>query len=481
MDLNWLTIAEAHKGLKNKSFSALELTQACLKQIAANKTMNAFVTVTDEAALEHAAAIDAKGEFGILTGIPGAIKDLFNTKGVLSTCSSKMLADFVPPYESTATQLLKDAGTVLIGKTNLDEFACGVSTGTSYYGTTLNPWDPEYVAGGSSGGSAAAVTSGQALFALGTDTGGSIRQPAAWTGSVGLKPTYGRISRFGVTALASSWDTVGPMARTVEDTAILLNAMAGHDSFDATTPDVEVPDYTANLSKGVAGLKVGVPKEFFGEGIDPEVRTLVEAAIKEYEKMGATIHEVSLPTMKYGVAVYYVTMPAELSANLARFDGVRFGHKPEGDFENLIDYYKHSRGEGFGEEIKRRIMVGTFVLSAGYSDAYYKQGQKVRTLIIRDFERVFKEVDVLVAPSSPSLAFKLGENMDDPLAMYMADLLTIPASAAGIPAISLPCGMSKGLPVGLQVMGPMWSESLILQVAAAYEQATEWHKQFPGI
>lgn len=485
MDLNWLSIAEAHKGLVEKKFSAENLLDACLAQLEKGKYLNNFVTVVEESARAQAKAVDAKiargEEIGILEGIPAAIKDLLCTKGVRTTASSHMLENFVPPYDSTATGRLKEAGYVLFGKTNLDEFACGASTETSYFGTSLNPWDKERVAGGSSGGSASSVAAGQSFFSIGTDTGGSIRQPSSLCGCVGFKVTYGRVSRFGVIALASSWDTVGTFTRTVEDTAILMNLIAGPDPYDSTTPDVPVPDYTADLSKGVKGLRIGVPKEYFGEGVDDEVRQVVMTAIKEYEKLGAIVKEVSLPMTKYGVAVYYVTMPTELSTNLARFDGLRFGHSA-GPVEDLTEYYKTSRGEGFGQEIKRRIMVGTFVSSAGYADAYYKQAQRARTLIIKDFNQAFKEVDVLMAPVSPTPAFKVGEKASNPLAMYLADALAIPASAAGVPAISLPCGFTAGgLPVGLQIIGPMWSEALILQAAAAYEQATEWHNMRPVI
>jgi len=479
MDLNWLSIAEAHKGLKEKRFSSEELTRACLAQMEKTKHLNTFVTVTEGLAIEQAAFADAHiasgKDFGPLFGIPAGMKDLFNTAGVRSTASSNMLRDFVPAYESTATRRLKEEGLVLLGKNNLDEFACGVSTETSAFGTSLNPWNTDYVPGGSSGGSAAAVAAGQEFYSLGTDTGGSIRQPASLCGIVGLKVTYGRVSRFGVTAMASSWDTVGPFARTVEDAALILQAIAGHDPYDATTPEVPVPDYSANLKKGVQGLTIGVPKEYFGDGVDAEVRELVMKAIQSYEALGAKIKEVSLPMTKYGVAVYYVTMPGELSTNLARYDGIRFGHKPSVDTSDLVDYVSASRGEGFGAEIKRRIMVGTFVLSAGYADAYYKQAQRARTLIIREFEEAFKDVDVLMAPVSPTPAFKVGEKVSDPLAMYLADALAIPASAAGIPALSVPCGLTAaGLPVGLQIIGPQWSEALLLQFGAAYEQAHPW-------
>lgn len=485
MDLNWLSIVEAHQGLQEKKFSSEELLNACLAQVKKGEYLNNFVTIVEDAARTRAKEVDAKvaggGELGILEGIPAGMKDLLCTKGVRTTCSSHMLEHFVPPYESTATARLKEAGYVLFGKMNLDEFACGASTENSAFGPSLNPWNKDYVAGGSSGGSASAVTAGQSFFSLGTDTGGSIRQPASLCGCVGLKVTYGRVSRFGVVAMASSWDTIGPFARTVEDAAHILNVIAGHDPYDSTTPEVPVPDYTANLGKGVKGLKIGVPKEYFGEGVDEEVRQLVMAAIKEYEKLGATVKEVSLPMTKYGVAVYYVTMPTELSTNLARFDGLRFGHHAEG-VEDLVESYKASRGEGFGAEIKRRIMVGTFVSSAGYADAYYKQAQRARTLIIKDFNQVFEDVDVLMAPVSPTPAFKVGEKAENPLAMYLADALAIPPSAAGVPALSLPCGFtSAGLPVGLQIIGPMWSEGLLLQAGAAFEQVSGLREKRPTI
>lgn len=484
MDLHFLTISEAHKGLVEKQFSAVDLLKACQDQIARSEHLNAFITRTDDLALEQAKKVDeklARGEtIWILEGIPSGMKDIFNTRGIRTTVASKMLKDFVPPYESTATQKLKDAGYSLLGKLNLDEFACGTTSEFSFIGPSLNPWNREYVAGGSSGGSVAAVSAGQVFYSLGTDTGGSIRLPASWSGCVSLKVTYGRVSRFGVTAMASSLDTVGPMARSVEDVAIVLQVIAGHDPKDSTTPEVPVPDYSANLNKGVEGLRIGVPKEYFMEGVDPEVKELVLTAIKEYEKMGATVKEVSLPMTKYGVAIYYVLVPTELSTNLARYDGIRFGHKPETEPADLVDYYKRSRGEGFGAEIKRRIMVGTFVSSAGYADAYYKQALKARTLVCQEFEEVFKDVDVLMAPVVPSTAFKVGENLNNPLALYMADILTLPANVAGIPSLSVPCGFtSKGLPVGLQVIGPHWSEPLLLQAGAAYERATEWHKMHP--
>ncbi|MFT7183904.1 MAG: aspartyl-tRNA(Asn)/glutamyl-tRNA(Gln) amidotransferase subunit A, partial [Oceanicoccus sp.] len=443
-DFKWMTVAQAHAGLKAGDFTAEALVKASLAKIEETKDLNCYISMTGEFALEQARAVDAKIAAGEdiepLAGIPGSLKDLFNMKGTLTTSGGLMLGNYRSPYDATVVTKLKGVDAAIVGKNNMDECACGVSNETSYYGPVLNPWNKEYVPGGSSGGSVASVASGQVMYALGTDTGGSIRQPAALCGVVGFKPTYGRVSRFGANAMASSWDHVGPITRTVEDAALVMNVIAGHDEYDATTPDIEVPDYTADLGKSMKGLKIGVPKEFFVDGVDEEVKVLVNAAIKKYEEMGAIVKEVSLPMTKYGVAVYYVTTPGELSTNLARIDGVRFGHKPEGDFPDINEYYKAARGEGFGDEIKRRIMVGTFVLSAGYADAYYKQAQRVRTLVIREFEAAFKEVDVLMAPTSPIAGFKIGEKFNDPLAMYALDLLTIPADAAGIPAISIPCG-----------------------------------------
>ncbi|HLG25434.1 MAG TPA: Asp-tRNA(Asn)/Glu-tRNA(Gln) amidotransferase subunit GatA [Candidatus Gracilibacteria bacterium] len=486
-----LTLEEAAEGLRNKKFSSTELTREINARIAKlNPGLNAYVTLTEESALKQAAAIDerfAKGEsLSSLAGIPVGLKDIFNTKGVRTTCCSNIIRDFVPPYNATVVDKLEEAGMVLVGKTNMDEFACGGSTEHSCFGVTKNPWDISRVAGGSSGGSAAAVAADLAYYALGTDTGGSIRQPASLCGVVGLKVTYGRVSRSGVTAMASSWDTIGPFGKTVRDTAMILQTIAGKDRRDATTPSAPVPDYTKNIGDSIKGLKIGVPKEYFGEGIEPETEKIVREALKQYEKLGATVKEVTLPYTKYAVAVYYVAMPAELSANLARFDGIRYGSKPKAVAKDMIDYYYQTRSEGFGDEIKRRIMIGTYVLSAGYYDAYYRKAQKVRTLIIQDFENAFKDVDVLMAPVSPFPAFKIGAKKDDPLAMYLADVFTIPVSCAGVPAISLPCGFASGeggkkLPVGLQIIGPQFSEDLLFKVGGAYEQATEWHKQKPGL
>lgn len=481
MELSTLTIRQIADGLRKKKFSAEDLAKATLDRAKkANPALNAYVTITEKEALAAARGIDArlaKGEkLGLLAGVPASIKDLLMTKGVRTTCCSRILKDFVPPYDATVIEKLKAEGMVLIGKTNLDEFACGASTEHSCFGVTKNPWDLSKVAGGSSGGSAAAVAAGLSTYALGTDTGGSIRQPASLCGVVGLKVTYGRVSRFGVNALASSWDTVGHFSRTVSDAALVLQVTAGRDPRDATTPDVSVPDYTAGLGKPVKGLKIGIPKEYFEEGLEPEVDQIVRAGIAELKKQGAKIVDVSLPYTKYAIATYYVSMPAELSANLARFDGIRYGPQAIPQPDNLYDFYCQTRAQGFGDEIKRRIMIGTYVLSSGYYDAYYLKAQKVRTRIIDDFAAAFKKVDVMIAPTSPFPAFAIGEKANDPLAMYLADAMTIPANAAGIPSVNLPCGFTKtGLPVGMQVMGPQFAEALILQVAHAYEQATEWH------
>jgi len=482
-----LTIREAHEGLMAQKFSAKELAKSCLERIKKyDPQLNAFITVTEEEALASAERTDQKiakkEKIGKLEGLPCAIKDLYNTRGVLTTCASPGQKNFVPPYDATAVELLRKEGMVLVGKTNLDEFACGSSTEHSCFGSTHNPWDLERVAGGSSGGSAAAVSADLCTYALGTDTGGSIRQPGSLCSVPALKVTYGRVSRFGVTAMASSWDTVGPFGKRVEDLAWVLQALAKPDPRDTTMAPVPAPDYASLLTGDVKGLKIGVPKEYFVEGVETEVKDLVWAAIRHLEKKGAKVVEISLPMTKYAVALYYILMPAELSANLARFDGIRFGSKPNVEGESLIDYYYHKRGEGFQDEIKRRIMIGTYVLSAGYYDAYYRKAQKVRTKIIQEFDEAFEKVDVICAPTSPYPAFKIGEKMDDPLTMYMADALTIPGSTAGIPALSVPCGFTKaGLPVGLQIMGPQFEEGRVLMVGEAYERLTEWHKQKPTL
>jgi aspartyl-tRNA(Asn)/glutamyl-tRNA(Gln) amidotransferase subunit A len=483
-DLHKLEIAEVHAGLKEKKFSSAELTGHILDRIEkVNPSLNSFVTVCKDEALAKAAEVDGKGDFsGVLAGVPASLKDNFNTCGVLSTSCSPGLRDYVPPFDATCVSKLKDEDMVLVGKVNADEFACGVSTEHSCHGATKNPWNFDYIPGGSSGGSAASVAAGLSYYSLGTDTGGSVRCPAALCGVTGLKVTYGRVSRSGITAMASSWDTIGPMAKSAKDCAYVLKAIAGQDSKDSTTPPAAVVDYLAGLDKDIKGLKVGVPKEYFAEGVSDEVSGFVREAISELEKMGASIQEVSLPYTKYAVAVYYVSMPAELSANLARYDGIRYGSPTSKDAENLVDHYLETRAEAFGDEIKRRIMIGTYVLSAGYYDSYYKKAQQVRTLILKDFEKVFEEVDVLCAPVFPTEAFKLGENLDDPLAMYMADALTIPPSAAGIPALSVPCGFSgAGLPIGMQIIGPQFSEDLILRVGHQYQGVTDWHTKMPAL
>lgn len=481
------SVREAHDGLVARKFSAKELAESCLERIKKyNPQLNAFITVTEEEALASAERTDQKiakkEKIGMLEGLPCAVKDLFNTKGVLTTCASPGLKTFVPPYDATAVELLRKEGMVMVGKTNLDEHACGSSTEHSCFGPTHNPWDIERVAGGSSGGSAAAVSADLCTYALGTDTGGSIRQPGSLCSVPALKVTYGRVSRFGVTAMASSWDTVGPFGKRVEDLAFVLQALAKPDPRDTTMAPVPARDYLSLLTGDVKGLKIGVPSEYFGEGVEIEVKDLVWAGIRHLEKQGAKVVEISLPMTKYAVALYYISMPAELSANLARFDGIRFGGKPQKEGESLIDYYYHKRGEGFGDEIKRRIMIGTYVLSAGYYDAYYRKAQKVRTKIIQEFNEAFEKVDVICAPVSPFPAFKIGEKLEDPLSMYMADALTIPGSTAGVPGLSVPCGFTKaGLPVGLQIMGPQFEEGRVLRVGDAYEKSTEWHKQKPTL
>ncbi len=475
-ELNKLKIGEAAKGLREGRFSSEELLDDCLAVIRERDgEINAFITVDEEGARASAKAVDARLKAGeklpVLAGIPASIKDLFNTKGVKTTCCSPFLKDFVPPYDATTIRMLKDNGMVMVGKVNLDEFACGGSTEHSCFGVTRNPYDLERVAGGSSGGSAASVASGMSFYSMGTDTGGSIRLPAAFCGVYGMKVTYGRVSRSGVTAMASSWDTIGPFGRSPEDIAHVMQAVAGTDVHDMTTPKVEVPDYLSFLDQDVKGLKIGLPKEYFAEGVDKEVAEKVKEAVAKLEKAGAEVIEVSLPMTKYAVAVYYVTMPAELSANLERFDGIRYGKKPSQDVDDLVDYYLKARGEGFGAEIKRRIMIGTYVLSAGYFDAYYKKALKVRTLICEDFDKAFEKVDVLIAPVAPVAAFKVGELVDDPLAMYLADALAIPVSAAGLPALACPCGVnSLGLPVGLQIIAPQFEEGRCLRVAGVLEK-----------
>jgi aspartyl-tRNA(Asn)/glutamyl-tRNA(Gln) amidotransferase subunit A len=478
-------IREIHEQLVKKERSAVEIATESLDRIQnLEPKLRAFITVTPEAALETAKAVDAKiaaGEtIGILEGIPIGIKDNMCTKGIKTTCGSKILANFVPPYESTVTQKLKDAGAVAVGKTNLDEFAMGSSTENSAFQVSANPWDLSRVPGGSSGGSAVAVAARECVVALGSDTGGSIRQPASLCGIVGMKPTYGLVSRFGLVAYASSLDQIGPFARTVEDAAILLGAIAGHDPNDSTSLKVEIPDYTQFLQPEIKGLKVGIIRETFGEGLDGEVKGAVEAAIEQLKSLGAEIKEISCPRFRYGLPTYYIIAPSEASANLARYDAVKYGIREEAD--NLLSMYCKTRAAGFGAEVKRRIAIGTYTLSAGYYDAYYLKAQKVRTLIKQDFEKGFEEVDVLICPTSPTTAFKAGEKTADPLSMYLSDLMTIPVNLAGLPSISIPCGFDRqGLPIGLQLIGNVLREDLLFQVAHAYERSTEWHEKQPNL
>jgi aspartyl-tRNA(Asn)/glutamyl-tRNA(Gln) amidotransferase subunit A len=481
--LEQLTVAEALDKLEKKEVSSRELTEAALTRIdAVEDTVKAFVTVTRDHALAAAAAVDAKrlnGEdTGPLAGIPMVLKDNMCTNGILTTCSSKILHNFIPPYDATVTELLQQAGAILLGKTNLDEFAMGSSTENSAFFTTRNPWDPKRVPGGSSGGSAAAVAASEALFSLGSDTGGSIRQPAAFCGVVGMKPTYGRVSRYGLIAFASSLDQIGPFTKDVRDCALVMNAIAKHDARDTTSADMETPDYTAFLDGNVKGMKIGIPSEYFAEGIAPGVNAAVRKAIDVLVSLGAEAQEVSLPHTEYGIPVYCLIAPAEASSNLARYDGVQYGFRAKAD--NLIDMYKKTRSEGFGTEVKRRIMLGTYALSSGYYDAYYLRALKVRTLIKQDFDEAFKNFDVILTPTTPTTAFVAG-TVEDPIIMYLNDLYTIPVNLAGLPAVSLPCGFADGLPVGLQLIGKHFDEGTILRAAHAYEQNSGLEKKVPDL
>jgi aspartyl-tRNA(Asn)/glutamyl-tRNA(Gln) amidotransferase subunit A len=482
MQIASATLAELAAALRARELSSDELTRAYLGRIEQHDPrLNSFVTVTGEQALAQASAADAilgRGEGGPLTGIPLAHKDIFCTDGVLTTCGSRMLANFTAPYDATAVANLQAAGTVLLGKTNMDEFAMGSSNETSHFGAVRNPWDTERVPGGSSGGSAAAVAAGLVAAATGTDTGGSIRQPAALCGITGLKPTYGRVSRYGMIAFASSLDQGGVLTRSAEDAALLLGAMAGFDPRDSTSVDTPVPDYAATLGDDLAGLRIGLPREYFGDGVDAGVGTAIEAALAELRALGAETVEISLPNSHLAVPTYYVIAPAECSANLARFDGVRYGHRCDAP-RDLEDLYKRSRSEGFGPEVKRRIMIGTYALSAGYYDAYYLKAQRVRRLIGDDFRRAFEQVDVIAGPTAPTTAFRLGERVDDPITMYLSDIFTIAANLAGLPGVSLPAGFADGLPVGLQLIGDHFAEGRLLNVGHRFQQATDWHRKVP--
>ncbi len=484
--LSRLTIAEASRRLRDGSVTSVDLTQSCIDRIeAVDSKINAVVHKSFDRALEQAKKIDAsKGaNDSPLAGIPYLNKDVFCEEGVPSTVASNVLRgglhgkDYIPPFDSTTTRKLKEAGAVSLGHANTDEFVMGSSTESSCYGTSKNPWDTTRVPGGSSGGSAAGVAADEAIFATGTDTGGSIRQPAALTGTTGLKVTYGRVSRYGVIAMTSSLDTIGPICKTAEDCAIVLEAIAGKDALDATTPDVAVPSYSKLLEGSMKGMKIGIPTEYFAAGLHPEVAASVKDAVKAYEDMGATIVDVSLPHTKYGVATYYVLCPCEVSSNLARYDGVRYGASDKTP-ESLVDYYERVRSGGFGAEVKRRIMIGTHALSAGYYDAYYRQAQKIRTLVLKDFTEAFQKVDLLLTPTTPNPAFAIGSKTNDPVTMYMEDVCTIPASLAGVPALSLPCGFTKdGLPIGLQIIGPAFEEAKVLMAGHQYQKQTDWHSR----
>ncbi len=476
------SITQLAAGLRAMDFSSVELTRHYLQRISRlDAGLNSFITITEEQALVQAEAADkqlATGEGGVLTGIPIAHKDIFCTQGVRTSCGSRMLDNFISPYDATVVERLTGAGVVMLGKTNMDEFAMGSSNETSYYGPVKNPWDREKVPGGSSGGSAAAMAARLCAAATGTDTGGSIRQPAALCGVTGIKPTYGRVSRYGMIAFASSLDQAGPMAASAEDAALMLQVMAGFDQRDSTSMQQQVPDYSATLNDSLQGLKIGLPKEYFDAGLDAGVRQSVEQAIEVYTGMGAEVREITLPNTGLAVATYYVVAPAECSSNLSRFDGVRFGYRCENPVD-LEDLYKRSRSEGFGEEVKRRILIGAYVLSAGYYDAYYLKAQKLRHLISDDFKQAFEEVDVIMGPASPTTAFGVGEKSDDPVAMYLSDVYTIATNMAGLPGISIPCAPVDGMPVGLQIIGNYFDEARLLNAAHQFQQQTQWHQQLP--
>lgn len=482
--LNWLSIQEAHDQLTSKQISSVELTQACLDRInAVEDEVQSFLTITPEIALSQAAHADrllAAGDSLPLTGIPVQIKDVLCTEGVPTTCASRMLENFIPVYNATVVEKLSNQGAVMLGKGNMDEFAMGSSCENSAFHPTRNPWDLERVPGGSSGGAAASVASGETIFSLGSDTGGSVRQPASLCGVVGLKPTYGLVSRYGLVAFASSLDQVGPVGRSVKDCAFVLNAIAGHDAKDATSVVREQKDYTSNLGQEINGLKLGIPKEYFVDGMESGVRQVIDEAIAKLEELGASIHPVSLPTTRYALACYYIIAPSECSANLARYDGVKYGYSYQGT-DDLWEALEKTREFGFGPEVTRRVMLGTYALSTGYYDAYYLKAQQARTLIRQDFDQVFREVDALITPTSPVTAFKIGEKVGDPVQMYLIDACTLPVNIAGLPGLSIPCGFSDGLPVGMQFIGPHFSEETLLKAAHAYEIATDWNKSRPTL
>tara|TARA_B100000686_G_scaffold26961_1_gene26419 strand:- start:13169 stop:14623 length:1455 start_codon:yes stop_codon:yes gene_type:complete len=469
--------------LRRREISSTELTRHCLDRVAQYSDLNAFITVDESGAMSAAAAADAqlaRGESGLLTGVPIAHKDIFCTKGVLTTCGSKMLENFISPYDATVVECFDQAGSVIIGKTNMDEFAMGSSNETSFFGSVKNPWDPDRVPGGSSGGSAAAVAAYLVAGATGTDTGGSIRQPAAFCGLTGLKPSYGRVSRYGMIAFASSLDQGGPIARSAEDAALMLQCMAGFDPLDSTSMNASTPDLATLLGTEVRGLKLGLPKEFFDESVDGQVLEKVRDSLAVFERLGATLVDVSLPNSAAGIPCYYVIAPAEASSNLSRFDGVRFGHRSE-NADELLDLYENSRAEGFGEEVKRRILIGTYALSAGYYDAYYLKAQKIRRVIAQDFASAFEQCDVIVGPTSPTTAFPIGAKTQDPVAMYLNDIFTNTVNLAGLPGLSIPCGFdAAGLPVGLQLIGKFMDEASLLSAAHQLQQETDWHQRMPA-
>ena len=485
MELYKLTIHELKEKLKRREISARELTLEFIKRIErVEKDIHSFITLTKDDALKQAEDIDNKIKAGKdlpLLGIPLAIKDLICIRGVRTTCGSKILSNYIPPYDATVIKKLSDSGAVFLGKLNMDEFAMGSSTETSHFGVTRNPWNLDVIPGGSSGGSAASVSADECAGSLGSDTGGSIRQPASMCGITGLKPTYGRVSRFGLVAFASSLDQIGPMTKDVTDTAILMNVISGRDPLDSTSADLPVPDFTKSLLNNVKGLKIGIPKEYFVEGMDGDVEKSVKGAIELFKKLGAEIKEVSLPHTDYAVSAYYVVAPAEASSNLARYDGVKYGYRTDNS-KNLLSMYKKTREEGFGAEVKRRIMLGTYTLSSGYYDAYYLKAQKVRTLIKKDFDDAFKNCDILITPTAPTSAFKIGEKFDNPIQMYLSDIFTISVNLAGVPAISIPCGFSKnGLPIGLQIIGRHFDEETVIRAAYTFEQNTNYHQKKPNI
>lgn len=487
MELYEYTIQALHRKICAREFTSRQITEAVLARIeAVEPTVHAYITVLQDEALAQADAVDAGLASGAieptpLTGIPIAVKDVACTKGMLTTCGSRMLKNFLPPYNAAIIEKLRQHHAVLIGKTNMDEFAMGSSTENSAYHVTRNPWNPDYVPGGSSGGSAAAVAAGEAIAAIGSDTGGSIRQPAAFCNVTGLKPTYGRVSRYGLVAFASSLDQLGPIAKDAADAAILLQAISGHDPRDSTSKNLPVPDYADSFTSDLAGLRIGIPKEYVADGLDPEIQQAVQQAIATLERLGATCRDVSLPHTAYGIAAYYIIAPSEASSNLARYDGVKYGHRAA-TYDGLMDMYTTTRAEGFGDEVLRRIMIGTYALSSGYYDAYYLKAQKVRTLLRRDFEQAFKEVDVIAGPVTPTAPFKIGENVNDPLAMYLGDVFTVTVNLAGVAGMSVPCGFTQaGLPIGLQLIGGHFQEATILRAAHAFQQQTDFHAKTPNL